>query len=273
MTIASPSSAPALSAQGVTFVYGRRASVTALDGVSLEVCEGEMVGLLGPNGSGKSTLLRTLSGTVRPQSGEVRLGGVDMAALPSLERARRLAFVPQQVRVDLPFTVREVVMMGRAPYQGRFGLEQPGDDDVIVDAMQRMQVEHLQHRRMSALSGGEAQRVVLAQALAQQPSVLLLDEPTSYLDIHFQSEIMELLARLHRERGLTVLVSLHDLNLTALYVDRVVLLRAGRLHAQGTPTEVLTADTVREAYGADVHVGLHPDGGVPLVSLRRRASG
>lgn len=258
--------------QGVSFVYGRKTRVTALDDVSLDVRPGEMIALLGPNGSGKSTLLRTMSATVTPTRGTVRLFGVDIGRMPAVERSRLLAFVPQRVRVDLPFTAREVVMMGRAPYQGRFGLERRGDEAVVVDAMRRMQVDHLEGRRLNELSGGEAQRVMLAQALAQQPEVLLLDEPTSHLDINFQAEIMDLLASLHRERVLTVMLSLHDLNLAALYADRVVLLRAGRLHAQGAPLDVITETAVREVYGANVHVGRHPTCPVPLVSLRRRGA-
>lgn len=260
----------ALSARGVSFVYGHKNRVTALDDVSLDVRPGEMVALLGPNGSGKSTLLRAMSATASPTRGIVRLFGTDIQRVPAVERSRRLAFVPQRVRVDLPFTAREVVMMGRAPYQGRFGLEQRGDEPVVVDAMRRMQVAHLEGRRMSELSGGEAQRVMLAQALAQQPEVMLLDEPTSHLDINFQAEIMELLASLHRERSLTVMLSLHDLNLASLYAERVVLLRGGRLHAQGPPLEVITEPTVREVYGAHVHVGRYPTCHAPLVSLRRR---
>ena len=251
-------------------VYGHKAAVTALDDVNLDVRAGEMVVLLGPNGSGKSTLLRALSGTCAPTRGTVRLFGVDVSHMPATERARRLAFVPQRVRIELPFTVREVVMMGRAPYQGRLGLEQRKDEAVVAEAMSRMKVDHLQGRRLDELSGGEAQRVMLAQALAQQPQVLLLDEPTSHLDISFQAEIMDLLATLHRERSLTVMLSLHDLNLASLYADRVVLLRGGRLCAEGTPSQVITETTVHDVYGADVHVGRHPALDVPLVALRMR---
>lgn len=251
----------------MSYVYGQRRKVHALDGVSIAVPRGEIVALLGPNGSGKSTLLRTLSGTVRPSSGRVFLEEKDVHAIPVRERARRIAFVPQQVRVDFPFTVREVVMMGRAPYQGRLGLEHGRDETVVDEAMRRMRVHDLAARRMNQLSGGEAQRVMLAQALAQEADVLLLDEPTSHLDINFQAEIMDLLAALNAERHLTVLLSLHDLNLAMLYCHRVFLLRAGRLHAEGAPAQVITDTAVHEVYGAHVRVDRHPHGGMPLVTI------
>lgn len=264
--------APVLEARGVSFSYRQRAGAAALEQLTLRVDRGEMVALLGPNGSGKSTLLRVLSGVARPSSGQALLQDVDCAALPAAERARRLAFVPQRVQVELPFTAREVVMMGRAPHQGRLGIERARDAEVVLDAMRAMRVERLGDRRLGELSGGEAQRVMLAQALAQEPEVLLLDEPTSHLDIGFQVEIMELLFALHRDRTLTVLVSMHDLNLAGLFFRRLVVMRAGRVMADGAPAEVLTAELLREVYGADIHVGHHPDVEAPLLAVRRRES-
>jgi iron complex transport system ATP-binding protein len=260
-----------LIADDVSFVYGQKRPVHALDGVTVALASGTIVALLGPNGSGKSTLLRTLSGGVRPTRGRVIYQGSDLHRLPPRERARRLAFVPQQVRVDFPFTVREVVMMGRAPYQGQLGLERGRDAEIVEEAMERMRVHHLEGRRMCELSGGEAQRVMLAQALAQEPEILLLDEPTSHLDINFQAEIMDLLAALNAERGLTVLASLHDLNLASLYCHSVVLLRGGRLHGEGPPLDVLTESAVREVYGARVHVGRFGHAELPLVTILPRS--
>jgi iron complex transport system ATP-binding protein len=264
---------PALRATGLCFHYGGTRAIPALEDVSVDIMRGEMVALLGPNGSGKSTLLRNLSGILRPAKGTVHLSDpaeVDLASLSPRERARRIAFVPQQVQIRFPFTVRELVMMGRSPHQGRMGLEQTDDLNIVARCMDMVQVTHLADRPVDELSGGEAQRVVVAQALAQGSDILLLDEPTSHLDINFQCEIMDLLQDLHSKRGYTVLISLHDLNLAATYCDRAVLLCGGRLHSQGSPVEVLTEDTIREVYGARVRVGRNPFLEVPLVTLMPR---
>lgn len=262
-----PAGAPALAASNLVFAYGRGGSIAAISDISLEIRAGEMVGLLGPNGSGKSTLLRNLSGVLRPSRGQVQVFGGDLDRLTSRERARRIAFVPQQVHIRFPFTVREVVMMGRSPHQGAMGLERADDLDIVARSMELVRVTHLADRSVEQLSGGEAQRVALAQALAQGSDILLLDEPTSHLDINFQAEIMDLLLHLNRSRGLTVLVSLHDLNLASVYCQRVFLLSGGHLKAEGKPAEVLTEDTVRRIYGAEVRIGPHPFADAPLVML------
>lgn len=260
-----------LSAQGVSHVYGRRHPVEALHDVSLTLPPGTFAGFLGPNGSGKSTLLRNLCGVLHPTEGRVLFGGEDLRRLSSRARARRIAFVPQQVRIDFPFKVKDIVMMGRAPHQGRLGLERHTDIQIVAACMERTRIAHLADRHITSLSGGEAQRVMLAQALAQEAALLILDEPTAHLDIKFQIEIMDLLASLNEERGLTVALSLHDLNLAALYCQHVFLLRQGRLHGEGAPSEVITRVSVREVYGADVVVGRHQDG-IPLITLVRQKS-
>lgn len=259
---------PVLEAREVGYVYGGKRPVVAVDGVTLRLFRGEVAALLGPNGSGKSTLLRMLCGILSPSRGTVRLDGDDVHRLSARERARKIAFVPQQVRVDFPFTVREVVMMGRAPHQGRLGLERKGDGDVVDEAMDCMRVRALAERRMTELSGGEAQRVMLAQALAQEPQLLMLDEPTSHLDINFQAEIMDLLDGMHVQGKLTVLLSLHDLNLASLYCQRVFMLNRGRLQGEGRPAEVITVQRVQEVYGAHVRL-MEPrtEGGAAHVAI------
>lgn len=260
-----------LSVESLSYVYGRH-GVEALSEVTLTIARGEIAALLGPNGCGKSTMLRNCCGAFRPSRGRVLYEGQEVHSLATRERARRIAFVPQQVRVDFPFTVREVVMMGRAPHQGQLGLERDADARAVEESMARTRVTHLSNRRLSQLSGGEAQRVMLAQILAQEADLLILDEPTSHLDINFQAEIMDLLVALNESRGTTVLLSLHDLNLAALYCNRVFLLKAGRLHSEGTPADVLTSAALHEVYGAPVWVGVHPLGNAPLMSVLPRSA-
>lgn len=258
---------PALAASNVSYAYGRGGCIAAISDVTLQVAAGEMVALLGPNGSGKSTLLRNLSGVLRPRKGHVQVFGVELDRLTPRERALRIGFVPQQVHIRFPFTVREVVMMGRSPHQGAMGIEGPDDVDIVTRSMELVRVTHLAGRTVEQLSGGEAQRVAIAQALAQESDILLLDEPTSHLDINFQAEIMDLLLHLNRTRGLTVLISLHDLNLASVYCQRVFLLRGGRLLAEGPPARVLTEERIRDTYGADVRVAPHPFSDAPMIVL------
>ena len=261
-----------LTVRNLDYVYGGRRPVRALFDVSLTLKQGEIAALLGPNGCGKSTLLRTMGGLLAPQRGTVSIARRDVHALAPRQRALRIAFVPQRVTVDFPFTVGEVVMMGRAPHQGALGIEQQGDMQVVRSCMRAMRVEHLEARRMNEISGGEAQRVILAQALAQETPLLLLDEPTSHLDIKFQVEIMEILTDLNRQRRLTVLVSLHDLNLAAAYCSRMFLMSQGAIVAEGSSKEVLTEHVLTEVYGTRVRVAPHPDQDHPLVTLVTHAA-
>lgn len=251
-----------LEASGLAFAYpGGRAALAPTD---LRVEPGEFVGLLGPNGAGKSTLLKLLAGVLRPTGGRVRLGGEDLPRLSRRRLARTLSFVPQDLHAWLPFTCREVVAMGRYAHQGGLGLREQGGE-VVERCMAETGVTALAERRITEVSGGEAQRVRIAQALAQEGQVLLLDEPTSHLDLSFQVEVMDVLHRLNRERGLTVVVSLHDLNLAALYCRRLVVLQAGHLVADGTPDEVVTEALLRQVFRVEAEVA-----GGPRVFLRRR---
>jgi len=244
-----------LEASGLGFDYGPR---RVLADVGLALAPGELVGLIGPNGSGKTTLVRVLAGVLAPAAGSVRLAGRELASWRRVEVARRLAVVPQEAAGEFPFTALEVVLMGRAPHLPPLGFPRARDLAVARAAMARLDVGGLEDRPLDRLSGGERQRVLLARALAQEPAVLLLDEPTTHLDLRHQAELHDVVHDLRRERGLAALAVLHDLNLAGMYCDRLLLLAGGRVVASGTPSEVLTADRLRAAYGAELWVGSGP---------------
>ena len=219
-----------------------------LDRVALEAGRGELVGLIGPNGAGKSTLLRTISGLVRRQEGSVSLEGRDVDEMSPKEVARTLALVPQLAPYTYGFTALEVVIMGRYPHMGRFQVEGASERRAALDAMRLTRVDGFVDREVTTLSGGERQRVFVARALAQHPRLLLLDEPTTNLDIQYQLQVMELVRGLTRE-GLPAVAALHDLSLAARYCDRLVLLAGGRVLAEGLPWEVLTPENIDSAFG------------------------
>ena len=245
------SGGPIVRLEEVSFSYPGR---EVLNGISLDIGRGERFGLLGPTGSGKSTFVRLLSRVLRPTRGRISLGGRDLAAVSARDLARRVAVVPQETALDFPFSVLEVVLMGRAPHLGGFGFEGDRDLEAAERAMARAGVADLAERFFHELSGGEKQRVVIARALAQEPEVLLLDEPTTFLDIKHVVDIFELLSTLSSEQGITLIVILHDLNLAALYLTRLALLKGGRLLACGHPEEVLTYRNIRETYDTDVYI-------------------
>jgi cobalamin transport system ATP-binding protein len=244
-----------------SFAYGARA---ALDGVSLSAQAGELVGLVGPNGAGKSTLVRLVAGLAAPSGGSVRLCGLDPAAAPRRTVARVAALVPQEPRAGWAFTVRDVVMMGRAPRQGLLGRPSRLDLGAVEGALQACDLVHLADRRLDALSGGERRRVFFARALAQEPRVLLLDEPTAFLDLAHQVAAMRM-AEVAARAGLCVVAVLHDLNLAAASCGRLVVLSRGRVVAEGSPGDVLTAERVREVWGLPVWRGAHGQTGAPIV--------
>jgi iron complex transport system ATP-binding protein len=231
-----------------------------LRGLTLEVRDGEVVALVGPNGSGKSTLLRVLARVLSPRRGVVYLEGKSMREWPTREVARKLALLPQGPTLAADLTVEELVRMGRSPYQGLLGLPTTEDDDAVRRAIDETGIGEMARRRVSELSGGERQRVWVAMALAQEPQVLLLDEPTTFLDLKHQLEVLDLLRYLNKERGLTVVMVLHDLNQAARYCARVVVLREGAVYADGTPAEVLTPATLHEVFGVKARVMEAPEG-------------
>lgn len=244
-----------LAVENLSFSYGTR---QALAGVDLKVRAGEMVGVIGPNGSGKSTLLRTISGVLRPYRGRVLLDGDDITHLRRAELARRLGVVPQNPSLPETFAAVDVVLLGRTPHLRFLQSEGRRDLEVVRQAMKVCGVWELAERRVGELSGGERQRVVIARALAQEPRLLLLDEPTSHLDIAHQVAIMDLIWSLSQQQGLAVLAVFHDLNLAAQYCDRLLVLNAGRLVGEGSSREVLTPEIVKLAYGTEVCIVSHP---------------
>ena len=241
-----------------------------LRNVNLTAARGQFIGLVGPNGSGKSTLVRALSRVLRPISGRALLDAVDVYEMSARELARRLAVVAQDYTVAFDFAVRDIVLMGRAPHLSRFGVERPQDYKIAEEAMGLTHTLVFADRPITSLSGGERQRCMIARALAQQPSVLLLDEPIAHLDINHQIEILDLARRLTTERGLATIVVLHDLNLASQYCDQLVLVSQGKVVAEGKPQEVVTEARIRVAYGTDVHVRQHPTTGRPYVTLVSR---
>jgi iron complex transport system ATP-binding protein len=258
-----------LRAIDVSFAYdgGRRSrrgvppEALVLDRVSLHVGRGLIVGLLGPNGSGKTTVLRLLAGLLTPQSGRVLVSDRAIGDFDRRELARRLALVPQDTHTTFDFSVLDMVLMGRYPHLGAFALEGAGDVALAREALRATGTGHLASRSFATLSGGERQRVVIASALAQASDVLLLDEPTAALDVTYQLEISALLRRLNRERQTTMVLSTHDLNLAAALCDRIVLLKDGRVLADGATEATLTPEHIARAYDVIADVQPHPRAG------------
>ena len=240
------------------------AGVPALADASFTARAGELVALLGPNGAGKSTLLRLAAGLLAPTAGTVRLAGLDPCTSPRRAVARVCALVPQEPQAPGSFTVREAVMMGRAPHQGLLAVPGPFDHGAVDGAIEACDLTRLAHRRLGALSGGERRRVFFARALAQEPRVLLLDEPTAFLDLAHQVAAMEM-ARVAARGGLCVVAVLHDLNLAAAATDRLVVMSRGHAVAEGPPAEVLTPERVREVWGVPVWQGRNEATGAPVV--------
>lgn len=245
-----------LSLRNLSFSYGE---ARILRGISFDVTEGGFLGLMGPNGSGKTTLLRCIMRFLETEADMVSLDDRSLQSLSPAEVARTFAVVPQSSSTDFIFTAYDIVMMGRIPhFKSRLSNETKSDADVVKDAMRRTNTWRFSGRQFSELSGGERQRVLIARALAQQPRCLLLDEPTVYLDINGQFEVMDLIRRLNRESGITVIAVLHDVNLAARYCDTIALLSHGRLEAIGPPAEVLAPETIQSVYGIDVIVRKDP---------------
>jgi iron complex transport system ATP-binding protein len=254
----------ALRLEGVVAGYGGPA---VLDGVSLAVAAGEVVGLVGPNGSGKTSLVRAASRALQPRSGSVRVLGEDPYGMPARRAARLVAVVPQELAPVFSFTALEVVLMGRSPYRTAWGGGGAGDWARAREAMEATGVLHLADRPLEELSGGERRRVVLAQALAQDAPVLLLDEPTTHLDVRHVLDLLAIVRRLAGSEGRAVLGVFHDLNLAAATCDRIVALHRGRVVAEGPPAEVVTRDLLREVYGVEAEVDQHPVTGRPVVAV------
>lgn len=258
-----------LRAEDCSFRYGR--GEFELSDVSIAVRSGEVLGIVGPNGSGKSTLLRLLSGVFQPRAGHVLLDGVALRSHTRRELARRVAFLPQSPGTAFGFSVRQVVAMGRYPHQGAFAFMTERDRAAVSEALRETQSSELAARAFATLSGGEKQRVLIAGILAQQPDVMLLDEPTAALDIHHCSDVMDLLWSLSR-KGIAVVAVTHDLNTASQFCDRLALLVEGRIARIGSPAEVLQQELLAHAYGAPVRVAENPFTCCPLVTVLGRSA-
>jgi len=255
-----------LSVQELTVALDRNPVVR---GVSCAAAAGGWLSLIGPNGAGKSTLIRAAAGLV-PYQGSVLLDGADVRSLPARERARLIAYVPQEPVLPPDMTVEDYVLLGRTPHLGYLGTPGRHDRQVTASALDRLDVARFAARRLARMSGGERQRVVLARALATEARVLLLDEPTSMLDVGHQQQVLELIDGLRRDGGLTVLSTLHDLTAAGQYADELVLLHEGQVAAAGPAAAVLTADLIGAVYAARVTVVAGPDGRPVVAPLRPR---
>jgi iron complex transport system ATP-binding protein len=248
----------------IAYAYGERPVIKQ---VSFSVAAGQFFIVIGPNGSGKSTLLRMLAGMLHPVTGRVELNGRLLSRYSRRQIARKVAFVPQSTMLSFPFTVQQVVLMGRAPHLGWPAIEGKADWHAAREAMTYTGTDHLATRRISEISGGEQQRVFLARALCQTPQILLLDEPTAALDLRHQLQIMDLLEQLIRERGITVIMVSHDLNLAAIYARRLLLMAAGTIAHIGTPESVLLQEHLEAVYRCPLLVSKSPAGAYPQIHL------
>ncbi len=254
----------ALEVRELTFSYDGEA---VIQNVSCGMQEGEFVGIIGPNGAGKSTLLRLLCRILKSHQGKIRVFDQDITAYSGRELARRIGFVPQETNFTLNFTVAEIVLMGRYPYLKAFEREGIADRKIMEQAMTDAEITYFRDRPINDLSSGERQRAVIARALCQQPKLLLLDEPTSHLDLRHQAGIMDLLKKLNGQ-GMSIIIVNHDLNLTARYCRRLILMDRGSVRADGPPAELLNEKLLREVYQTELRIIKHPDQDVPQVLLK-----
>lgn len=253
-----------LYAEQLSFTYSSEDWMVLKD-VDLKIESGQMVAVVGPNGSGKTTFLKLASGVLRPTRGRMLLDEIDLKDLGRNKIAQKVAMVPQYFYMPFAFTVAEVVMMGRTPFIKLLGGEKEHDRNAVQQSMESTGVTEFENRLFNDLSGGERQRAILALAMAQEPKLLLLDEPTAHLDINHQIELLQLVRKLNQEQEITIAAVMHDLNLASLYFDRLIILKDGTVYADGSPQEVLTADIIQHVYGTQVHVTTHPTTGTPYV--------
>ncbi|MEE8348505.1 MAG: ABC transporter ATP-binding protein [Acidobacteriota bacterium] len=256
---------PSLLLEKLAFDHG---DTFKLNGVDLSIPEGSFLALIGPNGSGKTTLLQLMSGLLTPRAGRILLDGQPLNQFNRRHLARQMAVISSEQHFEFPFPVAEVVTMGRFPYLDRFGKLSRRDREIIDDAMEWTQTSHLRDRPISQLSSGERQRVLIARAVAQQPAILMLDEPNVHLDLNHQISIFRLLRRLNQDSSVTIVIVLHDLTAAAVFCQQVALMSQGSLVKTGSPHEVITTETLREVYQADIEVHPSPLDGLPQVAYR-----
>jgi len=256
-----------IEARSIFFRYHRD---WVLQDLSFRIGKGEFIGVIGPNGSGKTSLLKILYRLLTPQQGEVFYGEKPLRQMSRAEIARKIAVVPQETHSLFPFRVLEIVLMGRSPYGGHLMFEGRKDLEIAERAMAWTDTLTFAERPIDELSGGERKRVFIARALAQEPEVILLDEPTATLDIHHQIDFLQRILDLNRERGLTIVMASHDMNLASEFCDRLILLKAGRIDRMGAPREVITKETIERVYGCEVWVDRNPVSQMPRISLVRK---
>lgn len=248
-------------------IFGGYHKEPVIKGISLEIRKGDFIGIIGPNGSGKTTLLRLISRVLQPQKGNIYLEGKDIKAMGLKEFCQSVAFVGQDTAINFSFSVLEIAAMGRIPHLKRLQLESKRDMDIVEKSLGMTDALQLKEKKINELSSGERQRVVIAKALAQEPVLLYLDEPTSHLDIGHQIQVLDLLKRLNRSGGLTIVMVLHDLNLASEYCNRIVLLNEGKVFKDGSPREVLTYQNIEAVYKTVVVVNDNPVSSKPFVLL------
>ena len=241
-------------------------STSVLENICMELASSEMLGIVGPNGAGKSTLIRCINRILKPRNGSILLDGKEIKHMSMIEIAKRVGHVPQTSSHTFPTTVFDTVLMGRRPHIGWRSSEE--DLKKVVDALKMMEIEDLAMRDFNELSGGQQQKVLIARALSQEPSILLLDEPTSNLDIHHQLEVMEIIRELVVKKGISAVMAVHDLNLASRYTDRVIIMKNGRILDAGRPWDVLTQENIRDVYGVEVEVINSNDGRSYIVPVR-----
>jgi iron complex transport system ATP-binding protein len=254
----------AVEIEQLAYAYGR---APVLNDLTFSIQEGDFFIIIGPNGSGKTTLMKMIAGIEKPAKGRINVLGCSIKRYSRKELARKIAYVPQTVSMDFPFSVIEIVLMGRSPYQGMLGLDKQEDLEKAKQAIAFTGIEHLSERRLDQLSGGECQRVFIARAICQEPKVMLLDEPTASLDLSHQVRIMDLMEKLKTEKQITIVMVSHDVNLAAMYGTRLLLLDKGRIAKLGSPGDVLSYQTLEKSYGCALLVDESPLGGFPRVTL------
>ncbi|WP_106766662.1 ABC transporter ATP-binding protein [Paenibacillus faecalis] len=245
--------------------------VNAVTGIDWNVSAGQWWGVIGPNGSGKSTLLHLVSGVEKPSSGQLQFRGKAISSYGRKELARSIAVLQQDGLAPTDFTVREVLEMGRYPFQDWLGREKKDFGPFLDDIVHKLELKDFESRRLDQLSGGQRQRAALGKVMAQEPELLLLDEPTTYLDIHYQLQFMNLVAKWRQDTGITVVSVLHDLNLAAQFCDRLLVLQDGKIAGEGAPADILTEDFIREVFRVNPSVVSHPENGAPQVLLTANA--
>ena len=255
---------PTIKVTNLSHAFARR---EVLRNISFTVEKGDFFIIIGPNGSGKTTLMKLLAGILRSRSGEIEILGRSSRRYTPKALARTVAFVPQRLPLEIPYTVEEAVLLGRAPYQGALGIEREIDLEIARQAMQFTGVDHLAGAALDKLSGGEQQRVFIARAICQEPDIMLLDEPTASLDLAHQVRVMDLMEKLEEQKAITVIMVSHDVNLAAMYGDQVLLLKGGEIVCIGPPAEVLSFRKLEETYGCRLLVDESPLGRFPRITL------